>query len=330
ATNASGSCGLKYGRTLDWLRGLRIVDGTGRALVARNPRIGKTCAGYAALYRPTHIFAGSEGTLGVISRIELALAPPPPDFFLAMAFFEQMGKALDFVIEARGDPRLSPRSMEFLDGPCLEILRPKAEGVNLPREADVMVYFEQEYRTEKEKETYLEAWFALIERHTRLSQDTQVAASPAQRRHLLALRHHVPEKMNEESTRAVRGGGCKISTDWAVPYDRLRELFAFFDTLRDRLEGMLICRFGHIGEGHPHFNFIAKDSDERRRAEEVDYLMAKKSVALGGTVAGEHGIGKLKREHLRLQCDEFAIRSMKALKRVFDPKGILAPGNIFS
>ena len=92
---------------------------------------------------------------------------------------------------------------------------------------------------------------------------------------------------------------------------------------------MTVTRFAHLGEGHPHFNFIAVNPEEKRIAEEVDLLMARKAVELGGTIAAEHGIGKLKRNHLSLEYAPPMIGAMMAIKRIFDPNGILAPGNIF-
>ncbi|VBB43200.1 FAD binding domain protein [uncultured Desulfatiglans sp.] len=329
ATNASGSRSLKYGATIEWVRALQVVDGSGRVITARTAEGGKICAGYGAFYDPARLFVGSEGTLGVVTRIEVALTELPEAFMLVLVFFPDMSSALDFVIRAREDPACDPRSLEFLDEGCLEIIRGRAEGLDIPTSARVIVYFEQEYGAEDGYEALLDAWSRLIEQHTPLAGDTRIALTDQQKDHIMALRHFVPESMNALSIQAVRTGGCKISTDWAVPYRRLPELFAFFEEVRARLGSMPVVRFAHIGEGHPHFNFIARDPEEKRRAEEVDLLMARRAVALGGTITGEHGVGKMKREHLALQYPPAVITAMKAIKRSFDPKGILAPGNIF-
>lgn len=329
ATNASGSRSLKYGATIEWVRALQVVDGSGHLLTARSAEGGKICAGYGAFYNPAHLFVGSEGTLGVVTRIEVALTELPRAFMLVLVFFPDMTRALDFVIDAREDPACDPRSLEFLDEGCLQIIRGRAEGLNIPSSAQTLVYFEQEYAADEGYEPRLDAWSRLVERHTPLVEETRVAWTDAQKEHVMKLRHFVPESMNALSIQAIRTGGCKISTDWAVPYRRLPELFAYFEEIRGRLGSMPVVRFAHIGEGHPHFNFIARDPAEKRAAEEVDWLMARKAVALGGTITGEHGVGKMKREHLALQYPPGVIAAMKALKRSFDPKGILAPGNIF-
>jgi len=127
----------------------------------------------------------------------------------------------------------------------------------------------------------------------------------------------------------IQSGGCKISTDWAVPHNRLHQLFGYFEEIRGILGDMMVIRFGHLGSGHPHFNFIARTREEKIMASEIDDLMARKAVTLGGCVSAEHGIGKMKRRQLALQYPAPIISAMKALKKELDPAGIMAPGNIF-
>ena len=330
ATNASGSRALKYGSTIDWVTGLRVIGGDGKTIELKNNSSEKLCTGFGALYRPVNLFVGSEGILGVATRIEIALTPLPPDYFIGVVFFSRMKHALDFVVEVRQDTSCAPTSMEFLDEACIEIIRPGSKGFAIPADARVILYFEQEYRDDKEKEDLLEKWLQRIEKHSTLSDDTQIALTEKQKTHLHELRHLVPSKANEDSIRATKTGGCKISTDWAVPYRKVHDLFAYFDEIRRLLGDIPVLRFGHIGNGHPHFNFIARNPKEKIAAETVDTMMAKKAVELGGVVTGEHGIGKLKREHLKLQYSPKILAVMKAIKKELDPEGIMAPGNIFA
>ncbi len=330
ATNASGSRALKYGSTIDWVTGLRVADGNGEIVEFRNNASEKLCTGFGAFYRPANLFVGSEGVLGIATRIEIALHPLPPDYFIGVVFFSQMKHALDFTVDARKDAHFSATSLEFLDEGCLDIIRPGAKGFHIPEQARVIVYFEQEFQDDKEKEEQLDAWYERIESHSTLAQDTQIAITGKQKQHLHELRHLVPAKANEVSARSVQSGGCKIATDWAVPYTKLHALFAFFEENRRVLGEIPVLRFGHIGNGHPHFNFMARNSEERKTAETVDAVMARKAVELGGVVTAEHGIGKLKRAHLPLQYPARIISIMKAMKRELDPHGILAPGNLFA
>ncbi len=329
ATNASGSRSLKYGSTIDWVRELRVVDGTGRLFEVKNGLTEKICAGYGAMYRPTQLFVGSEGTLGIVTRIEVSLTALPANVFVGIVFFPDLKSAVDFTMEAHYAPAYQAASMEFMDHACLEIIRPKAKGIAIPANARVMVYFEQEYNDDSEKDHWLNLWFPLIEKHTPFSDDTQIAVSRKQKKHLLDLRHHVPSKTNEESIKAVKTGGCKISTDWAVPQNRLHHLFAYFEEIRRPLGDIMVTRFGHLGSGHPHFNFIAGTGEEKITASKIDDLMAQKAVALGGCVSAEHGIGKMKRRQVLLQYPAPIINAMKAIKKELDPTGIMAPGNIF-
>jgi FAD/FMN-containing dehydrogenase len=289
----------------------------------------KICAGYGAVYRPTQLFVGSEGTLGIVTRIKVSLTALPANMFVGIVFFPELKSAIDFITEAYYGPAYQAASMEFLDEACLEIVRPESKGIAIPADARVMVYFEQEYNDESEKDPLLNLWFPLIEKHTPLSQDTQIAANRKEKKHLLDLRHLVPSKTNEESIRVVKTGGCKISTDWAVPHNRLHHLFEYFNKIKSPLGDMMVTRFGHLGSGHPHFNFIARTGKEKIIAAEIDDLMAKKAVDMGGCVAAEHGIGKVKRRQLALQYPKPIIRTMKAIKKELDPTGIMAPGNIF-
>jgi len=329
ATNASGSRSLKYGATINWVRGLRVVDGTGRVFSLENGLTEKMCAGYGSFYRPTQLFVGSEGTLGVVTRIEVSLTELPANLFLGIVFFPDLESAINFTIEAQYDPAYKATSMEFLDRMCLEMIRPNAKGIAIPSGARAMIYFEQEYEDDSEKDYFLNLWLPLIEKHTPLFDDTQIADSPKEKKHLYDLRHHVPSKTNEESIKVVKTGGCKISTDWAVPQNRLHQLFAYFEEIRGSLGDMMVIRYGHLGSGHPHFNFIARNREEKVMAQKIDDLMARKAVALGGCVSAEHGIGKLKRRQLALQYPSHIIRAMKAIKNELDPAGIMAPGNIF-
>ena len=134
--------------------------------------------------------------------------------------------------------------------------------------------------------------------------------------------------MNERGSRYRESGGRKISTDWAVPYRKLPEAIQTARSLvKERgIEQPVI--YGHAGNGHPHQNFIARDAREVTTIEGVVEETLKRVLALRGTVAAEHGIGKIKRRWLPLQMNPLQISMMTAVKKELDPNGILAPGNI--
>jgi FAD/FMN-containing dehydrogenase len=134
--------------------------------------------------------------------------------------------------------------------------------------------------------------------------------------------------MNERGNKYRSSGGRKVSTDWAVPYRKLPEAI---QTARALVKGLGIEEpviYGHAGNGHPHQNFIARNADELTTIEGAVEETLKRVLALKGTVAAEHGIGKIKRRWLPLQMNALQISMMTAVKRELDPNGILAPGNI--
>jgi glycolate oxidase len=142
------------------------------------------------------------------------------------------------------------------------------------------------------------------------------------------LRHSIPATMNERGNSFRNAGGRKVGTDWAVPYRKLEQAITVARSfaVSEGLEPPVI--YGHAGNGHPHQNFIATDQEELTVIARVVEKTLRHVLALGGTVAAEHGIGKIKRKWLPLQMSALQISMMLAVKRELDPLGILAPGNI--
>jgi FAD/FMN-containing dehydrogenase len=142
------------------------------------------------------------------------------------------------------------------------------------------------------------------------------------------FRHSIPATMNERGGRHRDAGGRKVSTDWAVPYRRLPQAVAGARRFaRDAGIAQPVI-YGHAGNGHPHQNFIARDAAELSTIETVVEQTLQQVLSLGGTVAAEHGIGKIKRRWLPLQMNALQIAMMTAVKQELDPLQLLAPGNI--
>jgi FAD/FMN-containing dehydrogenase len=134
--------------------------------------------------------------------------------------------------------------------------------------------------------------------------------------------------MNERGAAFRSHGGRKVSTDWAVPYRRLREALEVSRQAVERHGAPHPVTYGHAGNGHPHQNFIAEDADALERINAAIEETLRLVVSLGGTVSAEHGLGKLKRGWLDLQMSKRQIDVMKAMKSALDPAGIFSPGNI--
>lgn len=322
ACNASGARTLRYGATRAHVRGLTVVLASGETVELRRTPLEKNTVGYTMVHDPVDWFVGSEGTLGVVVAAELALLPLP-ERSTGLAFpFVTEPDALGFVVLARAS-HLAPRCLEYFDAQALGITR-EAQGDHFaPPGAAALVYLEDEAA-----EPDLDAWLALAEECHALTDEVRVFDSDAAIRGARDARHAVPATMNERGARRRAAGGRKVSTDWAVPYRRLHEMVAIARGLADEAGVPQAVLYGHAGNGHPHQNFIAHDAAELARIEQVVERTLKQVIAMGGTVAAEHGIGKLKRKWIGLQLSPLQLGVMRAVKRELDPKGILAPGNI--
>ena len=323
ACNASGARTFKYGATRKHVRALTVVLANGDVVEFRRTDLEKNTVGYAFAHDPIDWFIGSEGTLGIIVEAELALLPLPARVVGLAIPFRSEADALRFVVSTRESVRVAPRCIEFFDSLALELAR--ASGPKWPDSSNAMIYVEQEI--EGELEDTLERWLAMMEEISS-AMEPMVFDGEAQLREARRIRHSVPATMNEWGGKHRAAGGRKLSTDWAVPYRRLSDAIDRARQLADTrgLEQPVI--YGHAGNGHPHQNFLARDPDELATIEEVIEDTLRAVLSLGGTVAAEHGIGKIKRRWLPLQMNPLQIAMMNAVKRELDPLGILAPGNI--
>lgn len=363
ACNASGARSYLYGATRPWVMGLQVALVNGDVTDVRRSGLEKNTVGYALAQEPVDWFVGSEGTLGVIVRAELALkaiparvvglAIPFPDEASALravvAIREQAGRPAPGGPEPvstgsrRGTRRggLRSRCIEYFDGTSVAIAR---EHAGAPWTAGAVVYVEPyedsspasgggrppspQATGSGEGSDLLEPWLELAESHGALVEDIGVYEGEAALREARKFRHAVPATMNERGSARRAHGGRKVSTDWAVPYRRLAEAIAEARRLVDEAGLEHPAIYGHAGNGHPHENFLARDAAELEQVERVVEATLRHVLSLGGTVSAEHGIGKIKRRWLPLQATPVQIGVMRAVKRELDPLGLLAPGNI--
>jgi FAD/FMN-containing dehydrogenase len=327
ACNASGARSLLYGPTRPHVAALRVAlaDATVREL--RRTRLEKNTVGYAPVHDLVDWFIGSEGTLGVILDAELSLLPLPETVIGLAVPFAHERDALHFVVAARSSTEVSARCLEFFDASALDVVRSVEGNERWVEGAEALVYVEQ--AAAAGSEVPLDRWLALAEQFGASEDDVLVYEGDAALRDARRARHAVPATMNERGARYQSAGGRKVSTDWAVPYRQLEAAIVEARRLADDagLEQPVI--YGHAGNGHPHQNFIARDAEELSLIEQVVESTLRLVVARGGTVAAEHGIGKLKRRWLPLQLSPMQLGLMRAIKSELDPRGMLAPGNLF-
>jgi D-lactate dehydrogenase (cytochrome) len=348
ATNASGARTFKYGPTRNYVSRLTVVlasgevldlrrgevraDSEGRIRVGesievklpeyRMPATRKNATGYfvAPGMDAIDLFIGSEGTLGVICEVEVRLLPKPAGLLSGVVFFTDETNVLELVAETRG--RVDARALEFFDVESLKFLREKYPSI--PANAVAAIFFEQE-TNEANEEAVLNEWMALLDRHHAIA-DSWFATNEQDQAKLREFRHQLPVLMNEWFARYRQR---KVSTDMAVPDEAFSSLFSLYkEALRP--SGLRYTIFGHIGDNHVHVNILPRDEAEGARAREIYVEFLKYAAAVGGTLSAEHGVGKLKREYLRLFYTDDQLREMAAVKKAFDPNGILGRGNIFS
>ena len=160
-----------------------------------------------------------------------------------------------------------------------------------------------------------------------LESDSWFAMSATDRERFRAFRHGLAEKVN---ARIRRTGFMKISTDYAVPLDRNREMMTAYRTTLDKeMPGKYVI-YGHIGDAHVHINAFPESQEEHDRGKAIMTDLARMAVSLGGTVGAEHGLGKRKTHLLEIQYPPDQIEAMKNVKRRFDPDWLLGRGTLFA
>jgi FAD/FMN-containing dehydrogenase len=334
ATNASGSRSFRYGDTRRHLRAARVLLMSGESLVLRRgekppfelptlpaPATNKNTAGY--FLRPDmdylDLFVGSEGTLGVVTQVELGLLPAPDSLFTGVVFFDSDAAALEAVDAWRPVPAL--RMLEYIDAASLDLLRPRFPEI--PAEGRAALLIEQEAAKGEDAE---EAWIERLEASAALLEASWFATSSADRERFRRFRHAVPEAVND----LVRHNNlAKMGSDFAVPIAQNEAMLRMYREALDRNFPGRYVIFGHIGDAHLHVNILPADDAEWQRAKQMMMDFARRAVEMGGTVSAEHGLGKLKRYLLPIQFTPEQIETMKRVKAQLDPHNLLGRGTLF-
>ena len=365
ATNASGARSFKYGATREFVRRLKVVlaDGdvvemrrgetvadengsvtittangrsiTTKPLTYERPDVRKNVSGYfnEQPLDAIDLFIGSEGTLGVISEIELSLLEKPQGFFSGIVFVRDEGDLLGFVDEAKAAsfetrrqaacvPTMNASLIEYFDGQALKFISEKFPDV--PAEAVGAIFFEQETNAGNE-DALLEQWNEMLEKHHADLERSWFTTSEQDREKLRAFRHALPVSVNE---RVVKNKQRKVGTDMAVPDGDFASFLRYYKETLDA-SGLEYVIFGHIGDCHLHANILPKNANEAEKARHIYGRCVAQAIMLGGTVSAEHGIGKLKRKYLAAMMGERYLNEMADLKKAFDPNSILGRGNMF-
>lgn len=318
ATNAGGLCCVKYGVTKDYVRRLTVVLADGSLTTVGRP----TAKGVAGLDLAS-LFVGSEGTLGVVVEIVVELIPTIPDPITGVALFDDIRDAARTITEFMSSGA-TPSLLEILDGQSIACINDYGD-FGLPEGAAAMLLVQANGDGSLERAA---ADLAVFERIAESQGATEVTISddPADSEMFIAARRSVGHALEKY---AVAHGGGELVDDVCLPRAALAEFFTRMRSIADEHD-VLIAVAGHAGDGnmHPNVLFDAQDPSSVARAYAAfDAIMAM-GLALGGTITGEHGVGVLKNRWLARELDPVAQRLHAAIKREFDPRGILSPGKM--
>ena len=316
AHNAGGPRAFKYGVTRQYLLGLEAVLGSGEIIQAGG-RVVKNAVGYDL----TDLMCGSEGTLGIITKLTMRLVPKPEASATIMALFKSVR---DCAIGANRliEAKIIPSKLELIDRQSLAAIRQYIKDENiptaceLPQTAHALLLIEVDggrgevaVSMDRVRQVVVQA-----------GGDVQEAENPED---LWAVRRYL-------SPAVGRIRPHKINEDIVVPRSRVGDYLDAMERLQAE-SGLPIVCFGHVGDGNLHVNLMIDKSNqsERESAEIVKRRIFELAVEMGGTISGEHGIGIMKSEFLSLALTGASIDAMKRIKQALDPNNILNPGKIF-
>lgn len=367
ACNASGARSYHYGATRRHIEALRGVLADGRTIALRRGQVyangleltlqteeGSTVAVQLPTYKmpacknasgyychenmdAVDLLIGSDGTLAVLTEIEIALLPTPALTWGVTAFFPTQAQAVAYTKLMRSISQ-GVAAIEYFDSCALDILRKqKAESTAfsglpfLPKEYGCAVYTELHCDSEEQAYALLENLGSYCDQAGGDPNMTWVATSDSDRDMLHFFRHAVPESVNMQVERSKRNYPeiTKVGGDLAVPDEYFETLLELYDTTLEA-EGLQHAAWGHIGDNHIHVNILPRDMDEYSRGKALLARWAGEVSRMGGAVSAEHGVGKLKAPFLEVMYGAEHIREMAALKAAFDPKCMLGRGNLFA
>jgi glycolate oxidase len=291
---------LKYGVTRDYVLALEIVLPDGSVINTGRKTL-KSVVGYDL----TRFFVGSEGTLGVLTKITLKLLPMPEKIGTVMSFFKDIDSALNTTDSVLIKNHLHPRSLEFADKTCIDAVRDSTEE-KIPEEAEALLLIDVD-GNEKNVANDISRIDALCRENNALK--TSIANTDKERNTLWDISKSVSPSLFKVSS-------VKFNEDCCIPRSKVREILKKVYEL-SKTYSLQVAAFGNIGEGHIHLNVIYDNGEEVDvSVHNLVSQILKEVVSISGTITSE--------------LSPHEIEIMKDLKKMFDPKDIMNPGKIFS
>ncbi|HAV92822.1 TPA: hypothetical protein DCW38_06545 [candidate division WOR-3 bacterium] len=316
AESSGGPSAVKYGTTRDYVRGIEFVTPNG-TVMNFGGKVRKDATGYNI----KDLLIGSEGTLGIITKLTLSLIPLPKFKYDMLIAFDSIDAAVKGVIEILKSS-IKPSTIEFMEKRAIEAAK-EFLGNEMPvqrGEAHLLIRLDGDNVDEIE-ERMLSA-SELVKRLT--LHEILVAENAAQQEKLWKGRRSLHDAMMEMSVKRER-------EDVVVPISRLPELIMEVHKLEEKFNVPIIS-FGHAGDGNVHINIIKTKGDTGefdRYINEINTGILETAVKLGGKLSGEHGIGLFKKEFMHLVFTKEEMRLQREIKRVFDPKNLFNPEKMF-
>lgn len=337
-----GMLALKRGETFASGRELELRKEDGSKIYVRLPSYempqAKNASGYYARggMDAIDLIIGSDGTLGVLTEIELRLIPLPAVIWGVSCFFKTEADAVNFVEQARRDST-DVAAIEYFDSGAISILREQkkssaafAQLPDVAEDVSCCVYTELHCADE---ETALAGLFRIGDLAGASGGDERKTWAARNARDLESLqffRHAVPESVNMfiDERRKTEPAITKLGADMSVPRRYLSEVVSLY---RSGLEkyGLDSAVWGHIGDNHLHVNILPRDGEDFKKGKELFSEWARAISAMGGSVSAEHGVGKIKSAFLEVMYGRAHITEMAEMKRAFDPYFIFGRGNLF-
>lgn len=318
AENAGGGKAVKYGVTGRYVMGLEVVLPTGEIVQLGGKRV-KDVTGYDLI----HLMVGSEGTLGIFTRIILKLLPLPTARVDLLVLFEDVPSAIAMVPRIMTNGRIIPTAIEFMDKLSVQTT---CQYLNeqLPYEkAGAMLLIEVDGNSEAQVEQEYETIGELCLEHGAI--EVYVADNATTQERVWSVRRNIAEAFKVYSP-------VQSLEDIVVPFAQIPDLIPELERLSEKYNVKIPC-YGHAGDGNLHATVVKHPDtpmDEWPELEESVLRDLYRVVAdLGGTLSGEHGIGSKRRAFLPLIMDEALIDVQRRIKAAFDPRDILNPGKIF-
>ncbi|MBF8419048.1 glycolate oxidase subunit GlcD [Heyndrickxia coagulans] len=312
--NSGGLRGLKYGVTRDYVLALEAVLASGE-VIRTGGKLAKDVAGYDL----TRLLVGSEGTLAVITEATLKLLPMPEAKKTMLALYQDIEACAQTVSDIIAN-RIIPATLEFLDQPTLQAVEAFAH-IGLPTNVKAVLLIEQDGPQEVVERDIEKIAEICRKQH---AVDVKVAASPEHAEALMTARRSALSAL-------ARLKPTTILEDATVPRSEVAKMVVAINEIAEKY-GLHIGTFGHAGDGNLHPTCLAdiRDQDEMERVEKAFAEIFQKAIELGGTITGEHGVGRAKAPYLEWKLGETGIGVMNAIKNALDPNHILNPGKVFA